>query len=176
MYFSVQAQVVAERKAIWGSCAETWLCVRTEHTEWTSLSCLLALDYFKLSWIFKSARLKTCVNYQLLWQIHQLSRAVFTLAPGHRVVLIVQPLALIVIKRLKYFDDELSELSSRAFSQSGNNFSRAVLVMMLLTSVSEKQRTNISTNHLGMAPKSAFWFGSSTYRLHRYGHIGTGFR
>ncbi len=33
---------------------------------------------------------------------------------------------------------ELSELSSHAFSQSGNNFSRAELVMMLLTSVSEK--------------------------------------
>ncbi len=101
MYFSVQAQVVAERKAIWGSCTETWLCVRTEYTEWTSLSCLLALDYFKLSWMFKSARLKTCVNDQLLWQIHQLSRAFFTLAPGHRVVLIVQPLALIVIKKAK---------------------------------------------------------------------------
>ncbi len=50
----------------------------------------------------------------------------------------------------------LSELSSRASSQSGNYFSRAVLVMMLLTSVSEKQRTNISTDRSGMAPKSAF--------------------
>ncbi len=51
---------------------------------------------------------------------------------------------------------ELSEFSSRASSQSGNNFSRAVPVMMLLTSVSEKQRTNISTDHSDMAPKSAF--------------------
>ncbi len=52
---------------------------------------------------------------------------------------------------------KLSELSSRAFSQSGNNFSRAVpVMMMLLTSVSEKQRTNISTDRSGMAPKSAF--------------------
>ncbi len=48
---------------------------------------------------------------------------------------------------------ELSELSSCAFSQSGNNFARVVLVMMLLTSVSEKQRTNISTNRSGMALK-----------------------
>ncbi len=48
---------------------------------------------------------------------------------------------------------ELSELSSRAFSQSGNNFSCAVPVMMLLPSVSEKQRTNISTDRSGIAPK-----------------------
>ncbi len=41
---------------------------------------------------------------------------------------------------------ELFELSSYAFSQSGNYFARVVPVMMLLTSVSEKQRTNISTN------------------------------
>ncbi len=36
-----------------------------------------------------------------------------------------------------------------------NNFSRAVLVMMLLMSVSENQRTNISINRLGIqvAPK-----------------------
>ncbi len=46
---------------------------------------------------------------------------------------------------------ELSELSSCAFSQSGNYF--ACVVMMLLTSVSEKQRTNISTDRSGMAPK-----------------------
>ncbi len=70
---------------------------------------------------------------------------------------------------------ELSKLSSCSFSQSGNNFSLAV--MMLLTSVSEKQRTNISTDRSGMAPKSAFWFGSSTYRLYRYRcHMITGFR
>ncbi len=48
---------------------------------------------------------------------------------------------------------ELSELSSHAFSQSGNYFARVVPVMMLLTSVSEKQRTNISTDRSGMAPK-----------------------
>ncbi len=48
---------------------------------------------------------------------------------------------------------ELSELSSRAFSLSGNYFSHAVLVMMLLTSVSEKQRTNISTDRSGMVTK-----------------------
>ncbi len=48
---------------------------------------------------------------------------------------------------------ELSELSSRAFSQSGNYFSHAVPVMMLLMSVLEKQRTNISTDRFGMAPK-----------------------
>ncbi len=31
--------------------------------------------------------------------------------------------------------------------------------------------------HRNEAPKSVFWFGSSTYRLHRYRcHIGTGFR
>ncbi len=48
---------------------------------------------------------------------------------------------------------ELSEFNSHAFSQSGNNFSRVVPVMMLLTSVSEKQRTNISTDRSGMAPK-----------------------
>ncbi len=48
---------------------------------------------------------------------------------------------------------------------------------MLLTCVSEKQRTNILIDRSGMAPKSAFWFGSSTYRLHRYRcHIGTEFR
>ncbi len=51
---------------------------------------------------------------------------------------------------------ELSELSSRAFSQSGNYFARVVPVVMLLTSVSEKQRTNISTDRSGMAPKPAF--------------------
>ncbi len=38
---------------------------------------------------------------------------------------------------------ELSELSSCAFSQSGSYFACAVSVIMLLTSVSEKQRTNI---------------------------------
>ncbi len=48
---------------------------------------------------------------------------------------------------------ELSELSSCAFSQSGNYFARVVPLMMLLTSVSEKQRTNISTDRSGMAPK-----------------------
>ncbi len=48
---------------------------------------------------------------------------------------------------------ELSELSSCAFSQSENYFSCVVPVMMLLTSVSEKQRTNISTDRSGMAPK-----------------------
>ncbi len=48
---------------------------------------------------------------------------------------------------------ELSKLSSCAFSQSGNYFARVVPVMMLLTSISEKQRTNISTDRLGMAPK-----------------------
>ncbi len=48
---------------------------------------------------------------------------------------------------------ELSELSSCAFSQSGNYFAHVVPVMMLLTSVSEKQRTNISTDRSGMAPK-----------------------
>ncbi len=48
---------------------------------------------------------------------------------------------------------QLSEFSSRVFSQSANYFSRAVPVMMLLTSVSEKQRTNISTDRSGMAPK-----------------------
>ncbi len=48
---------------------------------------------------------------------------------------------------------ELSESSSRAFSQSGNYFARVVPVMMLLTSVSEKQRINISTDHSGLAPK-----------------------
>ncbi len=48
---------------------------------------------------------------------------------------------------------ELSELSSCAFSQSGNYFARAVPLMMLLTSVSEKQRTNISTDRSGQAPK-----------------------
>ncbi len=51
---------------------------------------------------------------------------------------------------------ELSELSSCASSQSGNYFARMVPVMMLLPSVSEKQRTNISTDRSGMAPKSAF--------------------
>ncbi len=51
---------------------------------------------------------------------------------------------------------ELSELSSRVFSQSGNIFSRAVSMMMLLTSVSKKQKTNISTDRSGMASKSAF--------------------
>ncbi len=76
---------------------------------------------------------------------------------------------------------ELFKLSSCAFSQSGNYWSRVVPVMMLLTSVSEKQRTNISTDRSGMAPK---WgtdicvlirFG--TYRFHRYRcRVGTGFR
>ncbi len=51
---------------------------------------------------------------------------------------------------------ELSELSSCAFSQSGNYFARVVPVMMLLASISEKQRSNISTDRSGMAPKSAF--------------------
>ncbi len=48
---------------------------------------------------------------------------------------------------------ELSELSSCAFSQSGNYFALLVPVMMLLTSVSDKQRTNISTDCSVMAPK-----------------------
>ncbi len=48
---------------------------------------------------------------------------------------------------------ELSELSSCAFSQSGDYFARVVPVVMLLTSVSEQQRTNISTDRSGMAPK-----------------------
>jgi len=48
---------------------------------------------------------------------------------------------------------ELSELSSCAFSQSGNYFARVVPVMMMLTFVSEKQGTNISTDRSGMAPK-----------------------
>ncbi len=48
---------------------------------------------------------------------------------------------------------ELSEFSSCAFSQSGNYFAHVVPVMMLLTSVSEKQRTNISTDRSGMALK-----------------------
>ncbi len=48
---------------------------------------------------------------------------------------------------------ELSELSSCAFSQSENYFAHVVPVIMLLTSVSEKQRTNISTDRSGMAPK-----------------------
>ncbi len=64
---------------------------------------------------------------------------------------------------------ELSELSSCAFSQSENNCSRVVPMMMLLTSVSEKQRANISTDRSGMAPISAFWFDS----VHT-GSIGTG--
>ncbi len=53
---------------------------------------------------------------------------------------------------------ELSELSSRVFSQSVNYFSRAVpvIMMLLLTSFSEKQRANISTDRSGMALKSAF--------------------
>ncbi len=71
---------------------------------------------------------------------------------------------------------ELSEFSSRAFSQSGNYFSRVVPVMMLLASVSEKQRTNISTDRSGMAPK----WGTEICVLIRFGtyrcHIGTGFR
>ncbi len=50
----------------------------------------------------------------------------------------------------------LFEMSSCAFSQSGNYFARVVPVMMLLTSVSEKQRTHISTDHSGEAPKSVF--------------------
>ncbi len=76
---------------------------------------------------------------------------------------------------------ELFELSSCAFSQSGNYFARVVPVMMLLISVSEKQRTNISTDCSGMAPKWGIEicvlirFG--TYRFHRYRcHVGTGFR
>ncbi len=48
---------------------------------------------------------------------------------------------------------ELSKLSSRAFSQSGNKFSHAVPVMMLLTFVLEKRRTNILIDRSGMAPK-----------------------
>ncbi len=48
---------------------------------------------------------------------------------------------------------ELSELSSHSSSQSGNYFAHVVLVIMLLTSVPEKQRTNISTDRSGMAPK-----------------------
>ncbi len=71
---------------------------------------------------------------------------------------------------------ELFELSSCAFSQSGNYFARVVPVMMLLLSVSEKQRTNISTDCSGMAPK----WGTEIYVLIRFGtyrfHVGTGFR
>ncbi len=48
------------------------------------------------------------------------------------------------------------------FLKSGNNFSHAVPVMMLLTFVSEKQRTNILIDRSGMAPQSVFGFGSST--------------
>ncbi len=51
-------------------------------------------------------------------------------------------------------------MSSRVFSQSGNYFSCAVPVMMLLSSVLEKQRTNISTDRsdisVNEAPKTAF--------------------
>ncbi len=57
----------------------------------------------------------------------------------------------------RYYKDlldlEISDLSSRAFSQSGNYFSRAVPVMMLVMFVSEKQRTNILIDRSGMAPK-----------------------
>ncbi len=61
----------------------------------------------------------------------------------------------------------------------GNYFSRAVPVMILFTSVSEKQifKPIAEAWHQNEAPKSAFWFGSSTYRLHRYRcHISTRFR
>ncbi len=62
---------------------------------------------------------------------------------------------------------ELSDLSSRAFSQSGNNFSRAVPpVMMLLKFVSEKQRTNIliaQAWHRNLRSDSVL-----VYQLHRY--------
>ncbi len=75
---------------------------------------------------------------------------------------------------------ELSELSSRAFSQSGNNFSCAVPVMMLHPFRRNKGQIFISIAQAWQrneASKPAFWFGSSTYRLHRYRcHIGSGFR
>ncbi len=66
---------------------------------------------------------------------------------------------------------ELSELSPRAFSQSGNYFSHVVPVMMLLTSVSEKYKIFqliARAWHRNEPPKSAFWLGSTTYRLHMY--------
>ncbi len=54
-------------------------------------------------------------------------------------------------------------MSSRVFSQSGNYFSCASSsssVMMLLSSILEKQRTNISTDRsdisVNEAPKTAF--------------------
>ncbi len=47
---------------------------------------------------------------------------------------------------------ELSELSSCAFFSVGKLFCTCGVVMML-SSILEKQRTNISTNRSGMAPK-----------------------
>ncbi len=54
--FVIQVQEDAERNSIQGSCIawDTALCVRTVHTEHTIYSCLshlLALECFKIAWI-----------------------------------------------------------------------------------------------------------------------------
>ncbi len=58
----------------------------------------------------------------------------------------------------------------------GNNFHLRCRWWCILR-LFRRNKGHISTDRSGMAPKYAFWFGSSTYRLHRYWcHIGTGFR
>ncbi len=92
----------------------------------------------------------------------------------------VKPHTCVTIKIVGLVLLELSELSSRAFSQSGNNFSCAVPVMMLHPFRRNKGQIFhpiAQAWHPNEALTPAFWFGSSTYRLHRYRcHIGSGFR
>ncbi len=83
--------------------------------------------------------------HALLGCSHSLSCAFKSECENRRLGLLQRCVGLVLL--------ELSEFSSRAFSQSENNCSRVVPMMMLLTSVSEKQRANISTDRSGMAPK-----------------------
>ncbi len=92
----------------------------------------------------RQSKCKYCIHV-LLRCSHFLSCAFKSECENHTLGLLQRFVGLVLL--------ELSELSSCAFSQSGNYFASVVPVMMLLTSVSEKQRTNISTDRSGMAPK-----------------------
>ncbi len=94
----------------------------------------------------RQSKCNYCIH-KLLRCSHSLSWAFKSECENHTLGLLQRFVGLVLL--------ELSESSSHAFSQSGNYFARVVPVM-LLTSVLEKQRTDISTDRSGMAPKSAF--------------------
>ncbi len=71
---------------------------------------------------------------------------------------------------------ELSELSSRAFSQSGNYFACVVPVMMLLTRFGET-KDKYFNRLLRHGTEICDLIRFRTYRFHTYRcHVGTGFR